>query len=128
MSANYTYTNAEGDVQGRVIPLPAAADQTANLVLGYEKGPWSLRAAGSYRSGYLDELGGDAEEDRYVKDHFQIDLSAKYRLNKNIRIFGEIVNANDATYTAYNNIGGAQRLLQYEEYGFTTKLGFKINY
>lgn len=128
VSANYTYTDAEGDVAGRTIPLPAAAKETANLVLGYEKGPLSLRAAGSYRSGYLDELGGSAEEDRYIKPHFQVDLSAKYRINDNVRVFAELVNANDATYTAYNHIGGAQRLLQYEEYSWTAKFGVKLNF
>ncbi|WAC48567.1 TonB-dependent receptor [Asticcacaulis sp. SL142] len=128
VSANYTYTDAEGDVNGRTIPLPASAKQTANLVLGYEKGPLSLRAAGAYRSGYLDELGGSAEEDRYIKDHFQLDLSAKYKVTDNVRVFAELVNANDATYTAYNNFGGRQRLLQYEEYSWTTKFGVKFNY
>ncbi|MFT3996577.1 MAG: TonB-dependent receptor [Asticcacaulis sp.] len=135
VSANYTYTDAEGDIldgEGgtRSIPLPASAKQTANLVIGYEKGALSLRAAGSYRSGYLDELGDldDASTDRYIKDHFQLDLSAKYRISKNVRVFGEVVNANDATYTAYNNVGNRQRLLQYEEYGWTAKVGVKLNY
>jgi len=139
LSANYTYTDAEGDIlylddddqiASRSIPLPASARQTANLVIGYEKGPLSLRAAGAYRSGYLDELGelDDATTDRYIKDHFQLDLSAKYRLNDHVRLFGELVNANDATYTAYNNFGGRQRLLQYEEYSWTAKFGFKLNY
>lgn len=139
VSANYTYTNAEGDILylndddesvSRSISLPASAKHTANLVLGYEKGPLSLRAAGAYRSGYLDELGelDDASTDRYIKDHFQLDLSAKYRLNNHVRLFGELVNANDATYTAYNNFGGRQRLLQYEEYSWTAKVGVKLNY
>lgn len=132
LNANYTFTDAEGDIQDgattRTIPLPAAAKHTANLVVGYEKGPLSLRAAGSYRSGYLDELGGDAESDRYVKDHFQVDLSAKYRVNDNVRIFGELVNANNATYTAYQKGPGRDRLLQYEEYSWTAKFGIKLNY
>lgn len=135
VSANYTYTDAEGEIldgEGgvRTISLPASAKQTANLVLGYEKGPLSLRAAGAYRSGYLDELGDldDASTDRHIKDHFQLDLSAKYRVTDNVRIFGELVNANDATYTAYNNYGGRQRLLQYEEYSWTAKFGVKFNY
>lgn len=135
VSANYTYTDASGDIRTedggvRSIPLPASAKQTANLVLGYEKGPLSLRAAGSYRAGYLDEVGDldDADQDRYVKDHFQLDLSAKYRLTSHVRLFAEVVNANDATYTAYNNVGGRQRLLQYEEYSWTTKVGIKLNY
>src|SRR5690606_21640159 len=67
VNLNYTYTDAEGrladgeDINGRYIPLPAASKHTFNAVLGYEKGPVSLRLSGAYRSGYLDEVGGDAD-------------------------------------------------------------------
>ncbi|WP_140985467.1 TonB-dependent receptor [Asticcacaulis tiandongensis] len=135
VNVNYTYTDAEGDIlidetATRSISLPNSAKHTANFVLGYEKGPLSLRAAASYRSSYLDELGDldDADTDRYVRPHTQIDLSAKYRINKNLRLFGELVNLNDASYTAYNNYGGRKRLLQYEEYSWTAKFGVKFNY
>ena len=77
VSFNYTYTDAEGDVLGRTIPLPASSKHNHTAVLGYEKGPISLRLAASYRDEYLDEVRGSAQEDRYVKDHLQWDASAK---------------------------------------------------
>lgn len=125
---NYTYTDAEGDVLGRTVPLPTSSKHTYNLVLGYEKGPLSLRLSGAGRSSYLDELGGDAESDRYVRSHFQVDASAKYRINQNFQIFGELVNLNDATYTAYQEGPDRDRLLQYEEYSWTAKFGVKANF
>ena len=125
---NYTYTDAEGEVLGRTIPLPTSSEHTFNAVLGYEKGPLSLRAAGAYRSGYLDELGGDADSDRYVRSHFQVDLSGKYRLTENVQLFGELVNLNDATYTAFQRGPGRDRLLQYEEYSWTAKFGVRLNF
>lgn len=129
---NYTYTDAEGEVWtedgNRSIPLPTSAKHTYNIVIGYEKGPVSLRLSGAGRSSYLDELGGDAESDRYVKPHFQVDASAKYRLNQNLQLFAEFVNLNDATYTAYQKGPGRDRLLQYEEYSWTAKFGFKANF
>ncbi len=128
VNLNYTYTNAEGDVLGRTIPLPTSSEHTFNAVLGYEKGPLSLRIAGAYRSGYLDELGGDAESDRYVEPHFQVDFSGKYRLTSNVQLFGELVNLNDATYTAYRRGPGRDRLLQYEEYSWTAKFGVRLNF
>jgi len=127
-NVNYTYTDAEGDVLGRTVPLPTSSKHTYNLVLGYEKGPVSLRLSGAGRSSYLDELGGDAESDRYVKSHFQVDASAKYRINQNFQIFGELVNLNDATYTAFQEGPGRDRLLQYEEYSWTAKFGVKANF
>lgn len=128
VNLNYTFTDAEGDVNGRTIPLPASSRHTLNAILGYEKGPVSLRFAGAYRSGYLDELGDNAEEDRYVRDHFQFDVSAKYRVTPNIQVFAELVNAFDEPYVAFQRGPGRDRLLQYEEYSWTGKFGVRANF
>lgn len=125
---NYTYTNARGDVLGRRIPLPQASKHTANFVLGYEKGPISLRAAASYRDLFLDELGDEAEFDRYVRPLFQIDVSAKYRITKAFQLFFEVVNLNNADFTAYNNGPTRRRLLQFETYQRTFKGGMRANF
>jgi TonB-dependent receptor len=129
VQANYTFTDASGTLDdGREIALPAASRHTGNIVLGYEKGPFEFRAAGTYRSKYLDEVAGAADEDRYVDNHFQIDLSAKLKITENIRFFGEWVNVNNAKYFAYQNFGGAQRNLQYEVYGSTVKFGARVSF
>jgi TonB-dependent receptor len=132
---NYTYTDAKGRVATdgdlgdlRRVGLPSAAKHTFNAVLGYEKGPLSLRVAGAYRSKYLDELNDEADQDRYVASHFQIDLSAKYKVTENVQLFGEWVNVTDEPYFAYQNFGGSRRLLQYEEYSWTAKFGVKATF
>jgi TonB-dependent receptor len=122
---NYTYTDSEGTIDGRTIPLPAAAENTFNAMLGYEKGRVSLRFAATYRDEYLDELGGDADEDRWVKDHVQYDVSGKFRINDNFQVFAELVNVGDEPYVAFQRGPGSDRLLQYEEYSWTGKIGFK---
>ncbi|NRD88407.1 TonB-dependent receptor [Sphingopyxis sp. BSNA05] len=130
---NYTYTDATGTVPTdgditdlRSITLPSSSKHTFNAVLGYEKGPFDFRLAGTYRDRYLDELGAEASEDRYVDNHFQLDASVKFKLNKNIRLFAEWININNAKYFAYQNFDTRKRLLQYEEYGSTFKFGAKI--
>jgi len=133
VQANYTYTYTRGtiydaDMNARRIGLPSSSRNTFNLVLGYEKGPISLRAAGTYRDKYLDEIGATANTDRYVDNHFQLDLSAKYRVTDNVRVFAEWVNVNNAKYFAYQNYDGRQRLLQFEKYGPTIKAGVKVNF
>ena len=125
---NYTYTDAEGDVFGRTIPLPAASKHNYNASLGYEKGPISLRATAAYRGEYLDELGSDAEEDRYVKSHMQIDLSAKYKLTDNLRVYAEFVNVNNEPYLAFQKGPNRDRLLQFETYSWTGKFGVKATF
>lgn len=135
LNANYTFTDATGTVfdgdnltDPRRIALPASSKHTFNVVLGYEKGPISLRAAGTYRDKYLDELGGAADEDRHVDQHFQLDLSAKYEIRKGVRIFADWVNVTDAPYFAYQNYAGAKRLLQYEKYSWTAKFGVSASF
>ena len=126
---NYTYTYARGTLfDGRRISLPDAAPSTFNVVVGYEKGPLVLRAAGTYRDRYLDEIGSSAEEDRFVQQHFQLDLSAKLKVTDNIRLTADWVNVNNAKYFAYQNYAGARRLLQFEEYGSTVKFGARVTF
>lgn len=129
---NYTYTDAKGDVQDgsgfRSITLPAAAKNTYNAMLGYEKDGLSLRLTAAYRDEYLDELGSDAESDRFVKDHLQIDASAKYRINDQMLIFAEWVNLNDEPYLAFRKGPGRDRLLQFESYSWTAKAGIRLTY
>jgi TonB-dependent receptor len=135
LNLNYTFTDAKGTVfagddltDPRRIPLPASARNTFNAVLGYEKGAISLRAAGTYRDKYLDELGGAPDEDRYVDEHFQLDLSAKYRITPGVRLFAEWINLTDAPYFAYQNFEGGKRLLQYEKYSYTAKFGVTASF
>lgn len=132
---NYTFTDAggtvptDGDVSDlRNIPLPSSSKHTFNAVLGYEKGPFDFRLAGTYRDRYLDELGSEASEDRYVDNHFQLDASVKLKVTQNIRLFGEWININNAKYFAYQNFDTRKRLLQYEEYGSTFKFGAKVSF
>ena len=125
---NYTYTDTEGDIGDRKIPLPAASESTWNAMLGYEKGPLSIRLTSAYRDSYLDELGGDPEEDRYVEDHMQIDLSMSYQVQDNIKLYAQLANLNDEPYVAYQPGPGANRLLQYEEYSWTGKFGVQMTF
>ena len=134
VQANYTYTDAEGTVttlasEGpRSIALPATAKHTANFSVGYDKGPIDIRLSGTYRDKYLDELADTADLDRYVDDHFQLDLSAKLRVTDNVQVFYEWVNINNAKYLAYNTFGGQRNLYQYEEYNWTMKAGLRVTF
>ena len=82
----------------------------------------------STRSGYLDEVGGGADEDRHARKHFQVDLTGKYQVTKNVQLVGELVNIFDEPYTAYQRFEGRNRLLQYEEYGITAKFGVRASF
>lgn len=130
---NYTYTDTEGEVPDgdggmRYITLPSAAKNTWNAMIGYDKGGLELRLTAAYRDEYLDELGGDPGEDRYVKDHMQIDASAKYRINENFQVFADFININDEDYVAFQKGPDRDRLLQFETYSWTSKFGLRYTY
>ena len=128
-NVNYTFTDADGEIDGvRDIPLPAASRHTFNTVLGYERDGVSIRLAGTFRDKYLDELAADPLEDRYVRQHFQLDASARVRVTQNVQVFAEWVNINNAKYVAYQNGPLSRRLLQYEEYMDTVKFGLRANF
>jgi TonB-dependent receptor len=128
LGVNYTYTDTEAEIDGRLIPLPAAAENTFNAMIGYEQGRVSFRFATTYRDEYLDELGGDADEDRWVKEHIQLDLTAKVRVTDRIQVFAEFVNIGNEPYVAFQRGPSKDRLLQYEEYSWTGKIGFRASF
>ncbi len=137
---NYTYTDATGTVPddasdtlgavtaSRMISLPATSKHTFNAVLGYEWGPLSLRLAGTYRDKFLDELGGSAEEDRIIADHFQLDFSAKYRVTENVQVFYEWINITEEDFFAYNTYGGRQNVYESEFSSWTMKGGVRVTF
>lgn len=137
---NYTFTDAKGTAPDsdvatlgmvgitRNIWLPQTSRHTVNAVLGYESGPLSLRLAGTYRDKYLDELGGSADEDRMVDNHFQLDFSAKYRVTDNVQVFYEWINITEEDFFAYNRVGGQQNVYESEVTSWTMKGGVRVNF
>jgi TonB-dependent receptor len=125
LGLNYTYTDAEGDTGERDIDLPAASENTYNAILGYETDRLSIRLTAAYRDKYLDELGGDPEEDRYVDEHLQVDLTANFDITDSLKLYSQFINLTDEPYVAYQQGPGRDRLLQYEEYSWTARVGLQ---
>jgi TonB-dependent receptor len=128
-NTNVTFTDSEATVPPtagepeRDIPFIRQSDTIGNASLFYEKYGFSFRVAGSYRSDYLDELGETEVEDRYIDDHFQVDISTSYSFNENFTGYVDLVNVNEEPLRAYWDKSGA--LSQYEEYGIKVKAGVK---
>ena len=126
---NATWSNSDATLaDGRVIPLPRQSDVVWNAVLGYDQGPWDLRAVVSHRDEYLDEIRGDAGSDRIVLEHTQLDLSAKYNFNDTLQIFADVKNVTDEPFHAVTRPDGNDRVEQFEEYGWSTVFGIRVTY
>ena len=129
---NYTHADGETDLPAdaangqRTIPYFKQAENTANLVVGYDKNAWDVRLAANFRDDYLDEVGGDALADRYTSSHMQVDLTVKYQVNDNLLINAAALNLNDRP--EYYFFGNGARLSQYDEYGSTYILGMRYQF
>ena len=110
-------------------PFRKLADDAANLSVGYDKGPWDVRLAMNYRSEYLDWLAdeeGDidtvsVDNSRFVDQHVQWDLTAKYKASANFTVKFEAINIGDRPEFYY--WGRKTRLSQYDEYGSSYSIG-----
>lgn len=128
LSINATISDSEAEIALRdeKIDLPGQSDLVANFIVGYEKGPVSLRLSSTYTGERLEELvePDDASFDRYQSEHFQIDFSGYYDVTQTWQIQLEVNNINDEPY--YANFGTNDRYnAQYEEYGRTYALGVR---
>ncbi|MDN3576125.1 TonB-dependent receptor [Chitinimonas viridis] len=135
LSANATFSDSIASISrydadlgrmvARDVPLPSQSDRTANLTLGYESGPVSLRLATNYKSAYLLEVSDvlDARRDLYVASQTQYDFSASYKLGKAMMLSFEALNLGNEPYYAY--MGQRRHNAQFETYGRTYKLGLK---
>ncbi len=126
VGANLTLLDTELELlerENETFSIPESADTTANLFVGYERGPLSTRLSFTYRDNSLDEVGDDTRYDIYTAAHTQVDFTLSYRLSKQLELVFEGTNLNDAPLELYQ--GSSNYTLQHEVYGRTFSLGFK---
>lgn len=137
VTANYTFVDSDSETaDGRDISVPGQSDHVITGILGYDKGPFDIRVAATYRDEYLDVLSvaedpadSSIELDRIVDDHIQIDVSAKYKLTDQFKLFTEFKNVNNEPFVATvrsSQFGSLNS--QYEEYSWTAKFGVQFTY
>jgi len=127
--ANATFTDSEADLglgadagRGSDTALPLQADMVANFVIGYEKGPWSLRLSSAYISERLAEINFEEQRnDLYEDGHQQVDLTIKYDLTDQLQIYFNAMNLNEEPN--YRYYGSSRFNAQYDEIGRSFALG-----
>jgi len=129
---NYTYTESEAkgitnsDGQERTdVALPGTAPHMFNGSLSWENKRFSARISLNYTADYLDELGGDAFEDRYYDEQLFLDANASYKITDKIRIFAEANNLTNQPLRYYQGI--ASRTMQMEYYQARYNFGLKFD-
>nr|WP_320049958.1 TonB-dependent receptor [uncultured Desulfuromonas sp.] len=133
IEGNLTLSDSEADVlpaeageKGRTVDMMRHSDTVGSFALSYEKYGFFIRLSGTYRSDYLDDLGEEKFEDRYMDDHFQVDLSTAYTFMDKYTLYANFINLTDEPLNAYWD--DSNRVSQYEEYGWSARFGLKFNF
>lgn len=133
---NYTYTHSAATLQSRTataakpnetekLRLPGQATHVGNFSLAWETKKFTARASLNFNGEYLSEIGGIKEEDIFVKDRMQMDVSASYAFNKRWRVFAEALNITNQPFERY--MGHKDQLIQREFYSFWGRAGVKFD-
>ena len=131
LGASFNAAFIDGDstgVPGRAggVPLFLQSRRVSTAQLFYEKYGFSARVAYSYRSRYLDTLGASSATDQFTDDNGQLDIRASYAVTKNLLVFFEGFNLNDAPWRRF--IGTDDQLVERERYGAQLRAGVQFRY
>ncbi|WP_105101581.1 TonB-dependent receptor [Microbulbifer pacificus] len=128
VSANVTVMDSEMTIPGRdgTVPISRQADLLHNIAMYYDDGDFSLRLAQNHKGEYVEEHGGNPDEDQFYGKYTSLDLSANYTVNDRLVIFAEAINLTDEPLTYY--IGSEDRPKQVEYYGVRGQLGVRYSF
>ncbi|MEO1486580.1 MAG: TonB-dependent receptor [Bacteroidota bacterium] len=129
---NYTFLtsdadgirNEDGDERGDT-DLPNTAPNMFNGSLGYADKRFTARLSANFSDSYIDELGGNAFEDRYYDKQFFLDFNAAYAINDNLRIYADLNNITNQPLRYFQNV--SERTQQVEFYSLRLTFGLKYD-
>ena len=129
---NYTFLhstangirNEDGDERGE-LDLPGSSPNMFNASLSYSDKKFSARLSANFSDAYLDELGGNAFEDRYYDKQFFLDFNVNFSINKNLSLYGSLNNITNQPLRYYQ--GASNRTMQMEYYKRRLTVGLKYN-
>ncbi|AUS05599.1 TonB-dependent receptor [Pseudotamlana carrageenivorans] len=130
--ANYTHvaSDAEGikneDGEERSdLDLPNTAPNIFNGSLGYSDKTFSARLSANFSDAYIDEIGGNAFEDRYYDQQFFLDFNAGFNITDNLSVYADLNNITNQPLRYFQ--GHKDRTMQAEFYGRRFTCGIKYD-
>nr|WP_152537446.1 TonB-dependent receptor [Aquimarina pacifica] len=129
---NYTFLtssadgirNEDGDERDD-LDLPNTAPNMFNGSLGYNDRKLSIRLSANFSDAYIDEIGGNAFEDRYYDQQFFLDFNASYAITKNLSIYADLNNITNQPLRFYQGV--SERTMQLEYYDRRLTFGLKYD-
>jgi len=129
---NYTFLtssaegvkNEDGDERDD-LDLPGTAPNMFNGSLAYNDKKLNVRLSANFSDDYIDEIGGNAFEDRYYNQQFLLDFNASYAINDNLRLYFDLNNITDQPLRYFQGV--KTRTMQAEYYGRRITFGLKYD-
>ncbi|MDC6365409.1 MULTISPECIES: TonB-dependent receptor [Flavobacteriaceae] len=107
------------------VDLPGTAPNMFNGSLGYADKKFSASLSLNFSDAYIDELGGNAFEDRFYDKQIFLDFSANYTINNNLRIYASLNNITNQPLRYYQGV--SNRTQQVEFYEKRLQIGLKYD-
>lgn len=129
---NYTYLtssadgirNEDGD-ERTDLDLPNTAPNMFNGSLGYTDKKLSARLSLNFSDSYIDEIAGNAFEDRYYDTQLFLDFNATYAINNKLSIYTDLNNITNQPLRYFQGI--SERTQQVEFYSLRFTFGLKYD-
>ncbi|MEX0316249.1 MAG: TonB-dependent receptor [Allomuricauda sp.] len=115
-----------GDEIREDVDLPGTAPNMFNGSLGYADKKFSLRLSTNFSDAYIDELGGNAFEDRYYDKQFFVDLNASFTINKNLRLYADLNNVTNQPLRYYQGVSNRTQQVEFYEKRLTFGLKYDL--
>jgi TonB-dependent receptor len=126
--ANYTFSDSSATFPSHSgsSTLPGQSRNVGNLAASYEKGGFFGRVSVNFHGSYVDVVGTSNLFDRYYDHHTQVDVSVNQKITKNVRLYANGLNLNDAKLRYFQGV--SDRVLQEEHYHWWTEFGIKLDF
>lgn len=130
---NYTYLsssadgirNEDGD-ERTDLDLPNTAPNMFNGSLGYADKRFSARLSANFSDSYIDEIGGNAFEDRYYDTQFFLDFNASYAITNNLRIYTDVNNITNQPLRYFQGVKSRTQQMEFYDIRFTFGLKYDL--
>jgi TonB-dependent receptor len=128
VSASYTWTDSEADLEERDDPVPffLQSENIGNLSVYWEKHGLEMRLGYAYRSEYLFALGDSIDQDLYIDTHGQLDFKTSYDFNDQWTAFIQFQNLTDEPLRYFS--GDRSRMAENEIYSWNALAGFSMKF
>ncbi len=128
-SANYTMVESsisfDPSLSNQTFNVEGLSD-TANVVLFYEDEMFQLRGAYNWRAPFLRQTFGPQSQPENIFGYSQIDLSGQVRLNKQLAVYGEVLNLTNEKFRSYSRF--RERLITVSDQGRRITAGLRFNF